>query len=95
MSNQSQTGRSAAIPFIALVLSLIALALSAIALFQPVPEPKETGEYDRIVAEVWALVETSYDDFGLQKPNQVPTTLTEALRPLFELARPIESDDNP
>lgn len=97
MTEQSGHKDNRVIPWIAILLSVIAIAMSATAMFRPVPEPALTkSEYDQIVNEVWGLVEAISDDFDLAKPKQQPESLAEALRPLFGLVRPIQQNaDDP
>lgn len=59
---------------IALVLSLIALALAVFAITtrstQPQPNPDET--YDRIVDELWATLQPVYVEFDMALPEGEP-----------------------
>lgn len=83
-SNDKMSGR------IALILSLIALALSVFAVTtrpaQPEPTPDES--YDRIVDEVWTMLQPVYMEFDvvLSEQEAEPKTLQDALAPLIRVA---------
>jgi hypothetical protein len=78
---------------IALVLSVIAVALSVFAITTrpPPPEPTPNESYDRIVDEVWAMLQPVYADFDLALPEAEPETLSEALEPFLRISDALES----
>ncbi len=79
---------------IALVLSVIALALSvfAIASRPAQPEPTPDESYDRIVDEVWAMLQPVYMEFdvALSQQEDEPETLRDALAPLLRISRSLD-----
>jgi len=89
-TNNDFANKAVTLGWVAVSLSLLAFVIALVALVQSFVSPKHVSsddQYKRIVAEVWDLVEPVYSDFEIQKPPETPDTLTDALSPLFDLAK--------
>ena len=89
-TNNEFANKAVTLGWVAVSFSLLAFVTALVALVQSFVSPKHVSsddDYDRIVAEVWNLVEPVYSDFEIQKPPENPNTLKEALAPLFDLAK--------
>lgn len=80
---------------VSLVLSLIAVVLGVVAVVvamrpaEPQVAPQEDDSYERVVREVWEIVQPVYADFdvALSEDEQEPKTLRDALEPLVRISR--------
>ncbi len=76
---------------ISLVLSVIALLLAGVAVVmagRPVAPPQDDS-YDRVVREVWEIMQPVYADFdvAMTPEEQEPETLRDALGPMVRISR--------
>jgi hypothetical protein len=76
------------VPWTALVIAVIACAVSLYSALRPVPSPDESAienrVYRRIVREVAHELAPVYKDFDMGTPGE-PETLTDLIRPLLSV----------
>lgn len=75
---------------VSLVLSLIAVMLAVVAVVvaaRPAAPPQDDS-YERVVREVWEIMQPVYADFdvALTQQEQEPKTLRDALEPLMRVS---------
>lgn len=77
---------------ISLVLSVIALVLAIVAMVSPARQaPGRTDDsYDRVVREVWEIMQPLYRDMDVAISVQEPKTLSDALEPLVRVSGALE-----
>ncbi|MFG0291866.1 MAG: hypothetical protein ACIAQF_13590 [Phycisphaerales bacterium JB065] len=76
---------------VSLVLSLIAVVLGVVAVVVAMrpAAPQQDDSYERVVREVWEIMQPVYADFdvALSEDEQEPKTLRDALEPLVRISR--------
>lgn len=76
---------------VSLALSMIALGLAVVAVMmasRPAAQPVDDS-YDRVVAEIWEIMQPVYADFdvAMTQEEQEPETLRDALGPMVRISR--------
>jgi hypothetical protein len=76
---------------VSLVLSLIAVVLGVVAVVVAArpAAPQQDDSYERVVREVWEIMQPVYADFdvAMSEEEQEPTTLRDALGPMVRISQ--------
>lgn len=76
---------------VSLVLSLIAVVLAVVAVVVATrpAAPQQDDSYERVVREVWEIMQPVYADFdvALSENEQEPQTLRDALGPMVRISQ--------